>query len=62
MLKEIDEIIESNIEISNIELPKFKNKDINSDNLLYLSNILLNYLCDSLDKIIQSEDNESKKE
>lgn len=61
VLKEIDEIIDSNIEISNIELPKFKNKDINSDNLLYLSNTLLNYLCDTLDKIIQSEDNESKK-
>lgn len=59
ILKQIDEIIDSNLEISNIEIPKLK--DINSDNLLYLSNILLDYLCDSLDKIVQSEDNESKK-
>lgn len=55
VLKQIDEVIESNLEISDIEIPKLKEIDINSDNLLYLSNILLNYLCDSLETIIQFE-------
>lgn len=60
VLKEIEEAIENNLEISYDEIPKIKEKDINSENMLYLSNILISDIISNIDRIIISEDKTSK--